>query len=111
MVNNFSFMAFSKGKESTEGGNIKRYIGVAPVYVVGTNPSKSELEALYDTTLEKDVEYVGTQEVNGKNIPYARIDFVVRTDPEKSNGIEMTTKISYFVRNDRHFCCCLNYSL
>lgn len=102
MVNNFSFMAFSKGKESTEGGNIKRYIGVAPVYVVGTNPSKSELEALYDTTLEKDVEYVGTQEVNGKNVPYARIDFVVRYVNDDKEPV-FTTKVSYFIRKEYRF--------
>ena len=96
-------MAFSAGKESSEGGAIKRYIGVAPVKVLATNPTKAELESLYNTTLDKDVEYTGVQNNEGTNVPYARIDFVVRTDPEKSNGIEMTTKISYFVRKEYRF--------
>ena len=103
MKKNFSFMAFSAGKESTEGGVVKRYIGVAPVKVLATNPTKAELEALYNTTLDKDIEYIGTQNVEGSDIPYARVDFVVRTDPEKSNGIEMTTKISYFIRKEYRF--------
>ena len=96
-------MAFSAGKESSEGGAIKRYIGVAPVKVLATNPTKSELEALYGTTLEKDVEYTGTQNVDGKDVPYARIDFIVRTDAEKCDGIEMTTKVSYFIRKEYRF--------
>ena len=102
-MKNFSFMAFSVGKESTEGGVIKRYIGVAPVKVLATNPTKAELESLYNTTLDKDVEYTGVQDNEGTKVPYARIDFVVKTVPEKSNGIEMTTKISYFVRKEYRF--------
>ena len=46
------FMAFATGKESTEGNVVKRYIGVAPVFVLAVNPSKAELEKLYDTELE-----------------------------------------------------------
>ena len=103
MKKNISFMAFSAGKESSEGGAIKRYIGVAPVKVLATNPTKSELEALYNTPLERDVEYIGTQNVEGKDVPYARIDFVVRTDAEKCDGIEMTTKVSYFIRKEYRF--------
>ena len=103
MKKNISFMAFSAGKESTEGGAIKRYIGVAPVKVLATNPTKAELEALYNTTLEKDVEYIGTQNVEGKDVPYTRIDFIVRTDAEKCDGIEMTTKVSYFIRKEYRF--------
>ena len=102
-MKNYSFMAFSAGKESTEGGVIKRYIGVAPVKVLATNPTKAELESLYNTTLDKDVEYIGVQDNEGTKVPYARIDFVVKTVPEKSNGIEMTTKISYFVRKEYRF--------
>ena len=96
-------MAFSAGKESSEGGVVKRYIGIAPVKVLATNPTKSELEALYNTTLDKDLEYTGTQNVDGKDVPYARIDFIVRTDAEKCGGIEMTTKVSYFVRKEYRF--------
>ena len=80
MKKNISFMAFSAGKESTEGGVIKRYIGVAPVKVLAVNPTKSELEAIYNTTLEKDVEYVGSKDVDGEKVPYVRIDFIVKTD-------------------------------
>ena len=52
------FMAFATGKESTEGNVVKRYIGVAPVFVLAVNPSKAELEKLYDTELENAPEYI-----------------------------------------------------
>ena len=102
-MTNFSFMAFSAGKVTTEGGEFKRYVGVAPVFVVGTNPTKAEMETLYNTTLEKDPEYIGNQNVNGKDVPYARIDFIVKTDAEKANGIDLTTKVSYFIRKEYRF--------
>ena len=92
-------MAFSTGKESTEGGVVKRYIGVAPVNVIAVNPTKAELEKIYNTTLEKDIEYTGVQEVNGKQVPTVRIDFIVKTDAEKE-GIDMTTKVTFFLRKE-----------
>lgn len=75
-----------------------RYIGVAPVTIVAVNPNKELLENIYDTTLDETPEYTGSQNSNGKEVPFARIDFIVKTDPEKSNGIEMITKVSYFIR-------------
>lgn len=100
MNNNFVFMAFGKGKESTEGSVVKRYQGVAPVFVLGVNPTKDELEKLYDTQIEKAPEYVGEIEVNGNKVPNVRIDFIVKTDADKCNGIDFTTKISFFIRKE-----------
>lgn len=103
MVNNYSFMAFSAGKESTEGGAIKRYIGVAPIKVLGVNMDKAALEAAYNTTLDKAPEYTGSADVDGEKIPYARIDFIIKTDAEKCNGIDITTKATYFLRKRYRF--------
>lgn len=102
------FMAFATGKESTEGGSVKRYIGVAPVFVLGVNPSKSELEELYGgITLENDPEYVGTSEIGPegakKTVAQVRIDFIVKSDPEKCEGIEMTSKVSFFLKQEYRF--------
>ena len=44
-------MAFATGKESTEGGVVKRYVGVAPVFVIAVNPDKKTLESIYNTLL------------------------------------------------------------
>lgn len=98
MKTNRLFMAFSAGKESTEGGEFKRYIGVAPVRVLAVNPTKSEQEKLYNTTLDKDPEYVGNINVNGKDVQNVRISFVVKTDEEKC-GIDMTTNVTFFLQN------------
>lgn len=102
------FMAFGTGKESTEGGSIKRYIGVAPVFVLGVNPSKAELEELYGgISIENEPEYVGTSEVgtedSKKTVPQVRIDFVVKTDPEKCEGIEMVNKVTFFLKQEYRF--------
>lgn len=95
MKNNNVFFAFGKAVESKE--SVKRYVGIAPVKVLAVNPTKAELEKLYNTTLDKDPEYLGSREVDGKNIPFVRVDFIVATDEAKS-GVAMTTKASFFVR-------------
>lgn len=94
------FMAFATGSESTEGMAVKRYLGVAPVYVLAVNPTKTELEKLYDTTLEKSPEYLTTGKVGDKEVPQLRLDFIVKTDAEKANGIELVTKISFFLKKE-----------
>lgn len=95
-----TFMAFASGKESTDGATVKRYTGVAPVYVIEVNPNKEELEKIYNTQIENAPEYVGEIDVNGTKVPNVRIDFVVKTDANKSNGIEMITKVSFFIRKE-----------
>lgn len=90
-------MAISKGRESVETV-VKRYIGVAPVYVLAVNPNKAELEKIYNVSIENEPEYLGEAELSdGTKVPQVRIDFIVRTDPDKC-GIEMTTKIPFYIR-------------
>ena len=97
MKNNSIYFAFGKAVESKETAPIKRYVGVAPVKIVAINPTKTELEKIYNTTLDKEPEYLGSNEKDGKSVPFVRVDFIVATDPTKSD-IEMTTKASFFVR-------------
>ena len=102
------FMAFATGKESTEGGSIKRYIGVGSVYVLAINPTKEELSKLYNgATIDNEPEYLGTAEVgpegNKKKVNQVRLDFIIKSDPEKCDGIETTTKATFFLRQDYRF--------
>ena len=97
------FMAFAKGNETTDNAIVKRYVGVAPCFVVGVNPTKDELEKIYNTTIESAPEYRGTTEVDGKKVETVRIDFIVKTDPTKSNDIEMTSKVALFLRKEYRF--------
>lgn len=97
MSTNKTFMAFATGKESTEN-EIKRYIGVAPVYVLAVNPSKSELEKLYQRELENEPEYVSQNEIEGTKYPQVRLDFIIKSDVEKT-GIETVNKVAFFLTN------------
>ena len=92
--------AFAQGSESKEVVR-KLYIGIAPVFVLAVNPNKEETEKLYNTELDEAPNYLGKTEVgpegNGIEVPQVRIDFVVKSDPEKCNGIEMLTKVPFFL--------------
>lgn len=76
-------MAVSTGAKSTEGATIKRFKGVASVYVRGVNPDKATLAKFYGRDLNKDPEYVGESEDNNTHIKYpqVRIGFMVEVDP------------------------------
>ena len=94
-------MAFASGSESKE--NVRKlYKGVAPVFVRAVNPNKTVLSSFYGVDIEEDPVYMGETEIgndgNKKTVPQVRIDFLVITNPEKSNGIEMRTKISFFIK-------------
>ena len=96
-------MAFGQGQVSSEGGSVKRYIGVASVFVLGVNPLKEELEKFYGRTLENAPEYVGEVEVGGNKVPQARLDFIVKADPEKyldehNQPLNFVSKVSLFIR-------------
>lgn len=101
------FMAFAKGKESTDGVAFKRYIGVAPCYVRHVNPTKEEMEKAFNTTLDDAPEYVGTQEVdeNGTKVQYpnVRVTFLVQPDPEKVGFDAGLISVSLFIRKQFRF--------
>ena len=98
-------MAFSKGTVSTEGNEIKRYIGVAPVYVLAVNPNKEQLEKLYNRSLDNAPEYISEIEVgeDKHKVPNVRLDFIVKTDVEKCGGVEFITKVSLFLRKEYRY--------
>lgn len=100
MEKNFAFMAFAKGQVSTEAVVMPKYIGVAPVTVLAVNPNKAALEKIYGRTLDDEPTYVTETkpDENGKVYPSVRINFIVKTDAEKCNGIDMTTGISFFIQ-------------
>ncbi len=90
------FMSFGRGQESVEATEFPKYVGVGTFNVLAVNPSKEELEKLYDTTLKRDVEYTSIDEDGVEQI---RIDFIVSSDPEKNNNIDFKTKVSFFMKN------------
>ena len=96
---NVCFLAISKGSESKEAAEIKRYIGIGACKVVGFNPTKAQIKELMGYEPNEEPVYVGTQDIDGKQVKFARISIVVRTIPEKCSGIETTQMLTFFLRN------------
>ena len=93
--NNFTFLTIGKTQESTETQEFKKYVGVGSSFVVAVNPTKKELDSIMGFESANDPEYVVDTD-NGKE---ARITFVVKTDPNVCNGIEITNRVMFTLRN------------
>ena len=89
----YSFLTVGKTSESTETQEFKRYIGVGSSYVIAVNPTKKELEEIYGSE-QKEPEYI----VDGERGKEARIHFIVKTDPEQNNGINIITRLMFTLR-------------
>lgn len=88
-------MAFGKINETRESGvAFKKYVGVAPVQIVAINPTMKQLTDLgYNTTEEP--KYVSTTD---DGVPQIRIEFVVKTLPEKCDNIDQMFRFSFTLR-------------
>ena len=95
---NILMMAFAKGNVSTEAAEIKKYEGVGAVQIIGVNPTKAEIKELMGYEPKDEPVYVGTSEINGVQVNFARIDFIVKPicDNLEING---AFRMSYFIRN------------
>ena len=93
--NSYSFLAIGKTQESTETQEFKKYVGVGSSFVVAVNPTKQELENIYGHEQANDPEYVVDTD-NGKE---ARIQFIVKTDPNVNNDIEIVNRAMFTLRN------------
>lgn len=93
-------MAISKGNQSVETQDFKRYIGVCPVFIKAVNPNKKEHEELFNTELEEAPNYVGTvSDSEGNEYANARISVVMMPDSEKI-GFEMPlVTMALFIQN------------
>ena len=72
--------------------------------MLAVNPDKETLEKLYNTTINDGPSYLSEVEVGPEGdkhtVPQVRIDFIVQTDPKKCNGIDMKTKIPFFITRE-----------
>lgn len=88
-----SFIAVGKteaSKEASEG--FKKYVGLASSYVLAVNPNKKKLEEIYGREVSNEPEYIIEDEERGKGF---RIDFIVKTDPNTNNGIEILSHATF----------------
>jgi hypothetical protein len=98
------YMAFGQVTELNESAvAYKRYIGYTNVSIIGINPNKAEWEKLYGLTRDSEITYLGKNNVNGVETDQLRIDFIIKTDPEKSGGVEIVDRISYFIANSPNY--------
>lgn len=97
------FMAIG-GRKSFDEVSFPKYIGVGVVNILAVNPTKAELEDIYGTQLENAPEYLGENEIeiNGEKVkfPQIRLDFIIKTIPEKNSGIDLKTKVSLFITKE-----------
>ena len=93
--NCYSFLVIGKTQESTESTeSFKRYVGLAGSHVLAVNPKKAELDELMGFESQAEPEYV-KEDDNGK---MAIVTFIVKTDPETNNGIEITNRATITLR-------------
>lgn len=98
-MNNSYCFAIAKGKESTEGTEVKRYIGIAPCFIQAVNPDKLTLEKIYDRTLEEEPNYVGEVDVDGEKVKNVRITFLAKPNPNIVGIDTAPISVSLFVQN------------
>lgn len=104
------FMAWAKGSDNNTTSSFKRYIGYAPVNILAINPSRNELEKIYNTKMDTDPIYIKEIEVgqDKHKVKQLRIDFIVKTDPSKcidasGNPIEAVTRVTFFINDEYMF--------
>lgn len=94
-LSNFSFLAIGKTKESTETVDIKRYIGIGSSHVLAVNPTKTELDSIMGYESQNEPEYTGSDD----NGAWARVIFIVETDPKQCDGIDVKNRIMFTLYN------------
>lgn len=104
-----------KAKASSQGGDFKRYVGVASFRVLGVNPTKEELEKFLGRELRDEPKYLEEKkdEKDGDK-PYTRlrVSFMIQADlqyedgkPIKENKVlkePLKTTVSFFI-DSRYF--------
>jgi len=91
-----SFLAIGKTQESKEAGesSFKRYVGLGSTFVKGVQPTKKEIDDFFGFESQAEPEYVKDTD-NGKEV---HITFLLQTDPEANNGIELKSRAMFTLR-------------
>lgn len=95
MEKNYCFLTIGKTSVSTEATVIKKYVGIGSSFVKMVNPDKKSLDAFMGFESKSEPVYVKDDE-KGK---MAIINFIVETDPEQCNGIDLKSRITFILRN------------
>ena len=94
-INGYSFLAIGKTQESKESSEgFKRYVGVGSTFIKGVQPTKKEIDEFFGFESQAEPEYVK----DGDNGKEAHITFLLQTDPDTCNGIELKTRAMFTLR-------------
>ena len=94
-INGYSFLAIGKTQESKESSEgFKRYVGVGSTFIKGVQPTKKEIDEFFGFESQAEPEYVKDGD-NGKEV---HITFLLQTDPDTCNGIELKTRAMFTLR-------------
>ena len=96
-------MAFAKGNNSNDTISFSKYVGIGTVNVLAVNPNKNKLTEIYGRDYNDDPVYTGKIDNDFGSIKTAKIDFIIRTVPEKCNNIDFITKVTFFLRNEARY--------
>ena len=91
------FMAFSKGKMSTDGVSFPVYTGLGSVGVMTINPDRNKYNEIIGSTGTDPIVYVKDMTINDKKYPSVRISILTKVFPEANNGISAIIPISFFL--------------
>lgn len=86
-----------KGK-TRENKDFKKKTGFFQGEVVAINPNKEQLEKMLDVEIEGEVEYTGTEEIDGQPVKRAQIVFWVR-NVEKEDDRHVYRPIRIFLKD------------
>lgn len=102
----FVNMAFATGSESKEAVVVDKFTGIAPVNIIGINPTVEELKKIYPgREYDKPVTYQYTPE--GEGAPGVFVTFLVKVDPNSNEAkqvapdgdLNLITRISFLIQN------------
>jgi hypothetical protein len=96
MKNSYCLLTYGKTQSSENNTTaFKRYIGLANSRILAINPTKAELEKIYDREITNDPQYIATTD-DGK---IARVTFIVETVPEDNNNISVINRLVFTLHN------------
>ena len=90
MDTSYSFLVVGETQESKDPG-FARYVGIGTSKILAVNPSKEELDKIMGYEFPFTPTYV--DERDGEKV--ANVYFVVQTDPELCNGIDIKTLLKF----------------
>lgn len=97
--NTWSFLTIGQTQQSSNV-EFKRYIGLGTSYPIALNPTKAQLEEIFGRELNYEPEYYGVDEETGTK--WARLDFIMKLDPEKYGDTNTITHATFTIRNEKY---------